>query len=270
MKNNIIYGTTKCINKIKDKSSFFDTRKCKTKLLNLRKICTFKRNIKPPFKKGWQKHYLFCNTKILKPPDTQGFKCNRSIDKKGKFVKLICKNKINDVDEICTYARSIHSPFKIGKHKDTILCKTTVLKPGKSSHLPANLKCKHKLDKIGKITKTLCKNKTDTILRQCKYTTKKPLMGTLKLKCTRPKSRHKKIMSKQTISKKIRGGTVTPLPDVMSMFGTLGNSIQSMMSTLYVPPTAAYNPSLPISSNPSSQYLLSPLTQPISTIYKSL
>ena len=198
MKVKLIYGTTKCINKIKDKSGFFDTRTCKTKLLNLRKICTFKRKIKPPFKKGWQKNDVLCNTKILKHLDTPTFKCNRSIDKKGKFVKTICKKKINDMEEICAHARNIPSPFKIGKHKDTILCKTTILKRGKTLHFPANLKCKYTLDKTGKFKKTICKKKTDTILRQCKYTTNKTLMGKLNVKCTIPKSKQNK--RKQTIS----------------------------------------------------------------------
>jgi len=265
MKVKLIYGTTKCINKIKDKSGFFDTRTCKTKLLNLRKICTFKRKIKPPFKKGWQKNDVLCNTKILKPLDTPTFKCNRSIDKNGKFVKTICKKKINDMEEICVHARNIPSPFKIGKHKDTVLCKTTILKRGKTLHFPANLKCKYTLDKTGKFKKTICKKKTDTILRQCKYTTKKTIFGKLNVKCTIPKSKRK-----QSKSKKIRGGTVNPISEIGSMFGTLGSSLQSVVSSLTIPSAPAFNPPLPINPAPSSQYTSPQLTQTISTIFKSI
>ena len=42
----------------------YDVKTCKTKILNLRSDCSFKRNIKPPFKVGWHKKYLVCNKKI--------------------------------------------------------------------------------------------------------------------------------------------------------------------------------------------------------------
>lgn len=260
----------------------YDVKTCKTKILNLRSDCSFKRNIKPPFKVGWHKKYLVCNKKILKPLYTSDVKCKgkpkcknnsnriftsiytphvtckRTFDKTGKTLKSIC---INNENKKCKYTRNIRLPFKLGISKVSALCKTTILNPDKPPHMPASLKCKHTFDKKSKLINSKCKKKTDTIMRQCKYTSKITHFGKVKGRCTTAKRKTKR---------RIRGGTVTPLPDVMSMFGTLGNSIQSMMSTLYVPPTAAYNPSLPISSNPSSQYLLSPLTQPISTIYKSL
>ncbi len=72
------------------------------------------------------------------------------------------------------------------------------------------------------------------------------------------------------ITRKRRGGTVNPIVELGTLFGTIGNSIQSAMSSLYVPPATAYNPNLPISISPSSQYINNQLTQPISTIYKSL
>ena len=71
-------------------------------------------------------------------------------------------------------------------------------------------------------------------------------------------------------TKKRRGGTVNPIVELGTMFGTISNSIQSAMSSFYVPPATAYNPSLPISISPSSQYINNQLTQPISTIYKSV
>ena len=267
MKNKIIYGATKCTNRIKDKSGFFDTNTCKTKLHNLRTICSFKRKIKPPFKKGWQKHYSLCNTKILKPVNTPKLKCNYSFDKTGKSVKVICKNKINNKNEICTYTRKTILPqeFELGVHKVPSLCKTTVLKKGKPLHFPSDLKCKHLPDKTGKFTKSICKKKTDTIMRECKYTTRKTHWGTLKVKCARPKSKRK-----QSKRKQIRGGTINPISEIGSMFGTLGSSLQSVVSSLTIPNAPAFNPALPINAAPSSQYLSPPLTQSISSIFKSI
>jgi hypothetical protein len=269
MKTKIIHGTTKCTNRIKDKSGFFDTKTCKTKLHNLRTICSYKRKIKPPFKKGWVKQYSLCNTKILKPVDTPKLKCNYSFDKKGKTVKVICKSKINNKNEICTYTRKTILPqdYELGVHKVPSLCKTTVLKKGKPLHFPSDLKCKRIPDKTGKFTKQICKNKTDTIMRECKFNTRKTQWGTLKVKCTRPKSTRKRKQSKR---KPLRGGTVNPISEIGSMFGTLGSSLQSVVSSLTVPNTLAFNPPLPINAAPSSQYLSPPLTQSISSIFKSI
>ena len=81
----------------------------------------------------------------------------------------------------------------------------------------------------------------------------------------------RKTMRRNTMRrKKIRGGTVNPISEIGSMFGTLGSSIQSAVSSLYVPLTTAYNPSLPISASPSSQFITNQLPQSIPTIFKSL
>ena len=71
-------------------------------------------------------------------------------------------------------------------------------------------------------------------------------------------------------SKMLRGGTVNPISEIGSMFGTLGSSLQSVVSSLSVPLTTAFNPPLPINAAPSSQYLTPPLTQSISSIFKSI
>ena len=178
---NIIHKVlnTKCVNKI-DKSGKFDIKTCKSKLDNLRRICTFKRNIKPPFKKGWEKYYILCNTNILNPNQS---KSKDTIDKMGKTLKRVCNTKINNLKRICTYEHNINPSFEIGPNKKLVLCKTQILKKGKPLHFPTKLKCKKIKDKSDKIN-LLCKKKTDTIMRICKFTYKKKQFGKPKIKCT--------------------------------------------------------------------------------------
>ena len=262
----------KCTNRIKDKSGFFDKKTCKTKIHNLRTICSFKRNIKPPFKKGWVKHYSLCNTKILKPD----LKCNYSFDKTGKTIKATCKNK----NKICRYTRNIVLPeeYDVGSHAVPSMCRTTVLKQGKPFHFPSKLKCERTLNKTGKFTKSVCKKKTDTIMRECKYTDRTINLGKIKVRCVTPKSKRKQSNRKQSKhkhntrkqSKRIRGGTINPLAEIGTMFGTLGGSLQGVVSSLSVPVTTAYNPSLPINPTPSSQFVTNELPQSIPSIFKSL
>jgi hypothetical protein len=258
-----------CTNRIKDKSGFFDKKTCKTKLHNLRTICSFKRNIKPPFKKGWVKQYSLCNTKILKPK----LECNYSFDKTGKTMKAICKKN----NKICTYSRNIVLPeeYKVGEYAVSAMCRTRVLKKGKSVYFPSKLKCKHTLNKTGKIVNSVCKKKTNTIMRECTYSDKKVHLGKIKVKCNKTKNKSKQSKRKQSKSKQskskrktLRGGTVNPIAEIGSMFGTLGSSLQSVVSSLTIPPATAFNPSLPISADPSKQFINNNLTQPISTIYK--
>ena len=67
-------------------------------------------------------------------------------------------------------------------------------------------------------------------------------------------------------TKKIRGGTTTPFSELGSIFSGIGNSVQNMISSFTVTPSAytpAYNPSI------SKQFLMPPTTQTLNHIYKS-
>ena len=95
--------------------------------------------------------------------------------------------------------------------------------------------------------------------------------NTMRRKTMRRNTMRRNTMRRNTMRRtKIRGGTVNPISEIGSMFGTLGSSIQSAVSSLYVPLTTAYNPSLPISASPSSQFITNQLPQSIPTIFKSL
>lgn len=85
----------------------------------------------------------------------------------------------------------------------------------------------------------------------------------------RRKTMRRRNIRPKTMKKLIRGGTVNPLAEIGTMFGTINNSLQSVVSSLYVPVTPSYNPSLPISASPSSQFLTNQFNQPISSIYTS-
>ncbi len=89
-------------------------------------------------------------------------------------------------------------------------------------------------------------------------------------KLNQSKRKSKQSKRKTNKRKTLRGGTVNPIAEIGSMFGTLGSSLQSVVSSLSVPVTPAFNPSHPISADPSKQFMNNELIQPISTIYKSL
>ncbi len=86
---------------------------------------------------------------------------------------------------------------------------------------------------------------------------------------TNNKFTHKRKKSKR-ITRKRRGGTINPFTEIGTMFGTLGSSLQGVVSSLSVPVTTAYNPSLPINPTPSSQFVTNQLPQSIPTIFKTL
>ena len=109
---------------------------------------------------------------------------------------------------------------------------------------------------------------------------RKPKRGvTMRRKTMRRKTMRRKTMRRKTMrrtnnrrtnaQKLIRGGTVNPMSELGNMFTTIGSSLQNVMTSLHVPITPGYNPSLPISASPSSQFITNELTQPISTIYNS-
>ena len=100
-------------------------------------------------------------------------------------------------------------------------------------------------------------------------TIKRKMRNPRRTNIRRKTMRRTNIRSK-TMKKLIRGGTVNPMSELGNMFGSISNSLQSAVNSLYVPPATAYNPSLPISISPSSQYINNQLTQPLSTIYKSI
>lgn len=94
---------------------------------------------------------------------------------------------------------------------------------------------------------------------------------TKKLNQSKRKTNKRKQSKRKTNKRKtLRGGTVNPIAEIGSMFGTLGSSLHSIVSSLSVPVTPAFNPSHPISADPSKQFMNNEITQPISTIYKSL
>jgi hypothetical protein len=125
----------------------------------------------------------------------------------------------------------------------------------------------------------------DNIIKVCKHTkkmstTSSPKLGsyTVTAICTKKKinlskrktNKRKPNKRKPNKRKILRGGTVNPIAEIGSMIGTLGSSLQSVVSSLSVPVTPAFNPSHHISADPSKQFMNNELTQPISTIYKSL
>ena len=94
-----------------------------------------------------------------------------------------------------------------------------------------------------------------------------------KMKGKRRTTKGKRRTTKRLTPKRrtmLRGGTVNPISEIGSMFGTLGSSLQSVVSSLTIPNAPAFNPALPINAAPSSQYLSPPLSQPISSIFKSI
>ena len=96
---------------------------------------------------------------------------------------------------------------------------------------------------------------------------------TTKRRTTKRRTTKRRTTKRRTTNSKnklLRGGTVNPISEIGSMFGTLGSSLQSVVSSLYVPVTTAFNPPLPINAASSSQYLSPPLTQSIATIFKSI
>ena len=127
------------------------------------------------------------------------------------------------------------------------------------------VKCKKHIDKNGKKI-TTCIARIGKNITTCKTPNKKILKSgeyDVTVKCKTNKR-------KQSKRKTLRGGTVNPMSELGNMFGSISNSLQSAVNSLYVPPATAYNPSLPISISPSSQYINNELTQPLSTIYKSI
>ena len=144
----------------------------------------------------------------------------------------------------------------------------------------SNVKCKTHINKNGKKI-SICSSGPGKIITTCKSLhTNIPKLGeyNVSVKCKktmvkqskRKQSKRKQSKRKQSKRKTLRGGTVNPMSELGNMFGSISNSLQSAVNSLYVPPATAYNPSLPISISPSSQYINNQLTQPISTIYKSL
>ena len=137
------------------------------------------------------------------------------------------------------------------------------------------VKCKKHIDKNGKKI-TTCIARIGKNITTCKTPNKKILKSgeydvTVKCKTNKRKqSKRKQSKRKQSKRKTLRGGTVNPMSELGNMFGSISNSLQSAVNSLYVPPATAYNPSLPISISPSSQYINNELTQPLSTIYKSI
>jgi hypothetical protein len=214
--------------------------------------------------------------------------CKDVVDKTGKFITRTCKRTEGKIIRICKHTKKLKPPVKIGWYKDFLLCKDTIAKPQYKS---TGLKCKDTIDKKGKFITSGCQQKMDNVIKICKTITKKPSttsspkLGsyTVTARCTkkrikqskRKQSKRKQSKSKQSKSKTnkrktLRGGTVNPFAEIGSMFGTLGSSLQSVVNSLSVPVTPAFNQSLPISADPSKQFTNNEITQPISTIYKSL
>jgi hypothetical protein len=201
-------------------------------------------------------------------------KCKDVIDKTGKFVTRTCKTTEGNINTICKHTKKLKSPVKIGWHKEFLLCKDTFVKP---QYTPTGLKCKKSFNKNGKLKTSSCEQKIDNIVKICKHTkksfkTSSPKLGsyTVTAICTKKRVNMSKRKTNKRKRKILRGGTVNPIAEIGSMFGTLGSSLQSVVSSLSVPVTPAFNPSLPISADPSKQFMNNEITQPISTIYKSL
>ena len=210
-------------------------------------------------------------------------KCKDVVDKTGKFITRTCTKTEGNIKTICKHTKKLKPPVKMGWHKEFLLCKDTFIKP---QYKPTSLKCKDTIDKKGNFITSSCQQKMDNVIKICKTITKKtstnssPKLGsyTVTARCTkkrvnqskRKQSKSKTNKRKQSKSKTLRGGTVNPIAEIGSMFGTLGSSLQSVVSSLSVPVTPAFNPSLPISADPSKQFMNNEITQPISTIYKSL
>jgi hypothetical protein len=144
----------------------------------------------------------------------------------------------------------------------------------------SNVKCKTHINKNGKKI-SICSSGPGKIITTCKSLhTKIPKLGeyNVSVKCKktmvkqskRKQSKRKQSKRKQSKRKTLRGGTVNPITEIGSMFGTLGSSLQSVVSSLSVPVTTAYNPSLPINPSPSSQFVTNELPQSIPSIFKSL
>ena len=136
------------------------------------------------------------------------------------------------------------------------------------------VKCKKHIDKNGKKI-TTCIVRTGKNITTCKTPNKKILKSgeydvTVKCKTKMVKQSKRKTNKRKNKRKTLKGGTVNPMSELGNMFGSISNSLQSAVNSLYVPPATAYNPSLPISISPSSQYINNELTQPLSTIYKSI
>lgn len=207
--------------------------------------------------------------------------CKDVVDKTGKFITRTCTKTEGNIKTICKHTKKLKPPVKMGWHKEFLLCKDTFVKP---QYKPTSLKCKDTIDKKGNFITSSCQQKMDNIIKICKTITKKtstnssPKLGsyTVTARCTKKRvnqSKRKQSKSKtnkRKQSKTLRGGTVNPIAEIGSMFGTLGSSLQSVVSSLSVPVTPAFNPSLPISADPSKQFMNNEITQPISTIYKSL
>ena len=134
----------------------------------------------------------------------------------------------------------------------------------------SNVKCKTHINKNGKKI-SICSSGPGKIITTCKTLhTNIPKLGEYNVSVKCKKTMVKQSKRKQSKRKTLRGGTVNPMSELGNMFGSISNSLQSAVNSLYVPPATAYNPSLPISISPSSQYINNQLTQPLSTIYKSI
>jgi hypothetical protein len=212
-------------------------------------------------------------------------KCKYTTDKIRKLYIKKCKERTGDIENVCITKTKINPISKFVWDVVYSECKENYHKKNPKYNPVSSFSiCKDVNNKNGKFIKRTCKYKYDKSNKTCntlykrvpklyKYNSLKTCIGT-KIKQTKGKqskrrqSKRKQSKRRQSKRKTLRGGTVNPIAEIGSMFGTLGSSLQSVVSSLTIPPATAFNPSLPISADPSKQFINNNLTQPISTIYK--